>query len=223
MHPIALLVPLVVLGCALLAEPALAGACRVVDSDGTLHITNVPSPLPCPGAGALTPPPRGQSGSHDVQVPYTLAIERISASYGVDPTLVKAVIHAESAFDHRAVSPKGALGLMQLMPRAAAALGVRDAFSPFENIEGGVRHLRYLLDRFAGNVPLALAAYNAGEGAVEAYRGIPPYPETQQYVDRILRSTGMRGTPQIIYRYDTPDGARVYSNVPPPPSSRAGR
>jgi soluble lytic murein transglycosylase-like protein len=218
----AALVRLVVLGWVLIAGPAFAGAYRVVDADGTIHITNVSSTLP--RSPVASTPSRVESDSRaDAQVPYLEAIERISASYGVDPTLVKAVIHAESAFNHRAMSPKGALGLMQLMPRVASALRVRDAFSPFENIEGGVRHLRYLLDRFAGNVPLALAAYNAGEGAVEAYRGIPPYPETQQYVDRILRSTGMRGTSQIIYRYDTRDGARVYSNVPPPPSSHASR
>ncbi len=108
----------------------------------------------------------------------------------MNPALVEAVIRIESAFNPWAVSRKGAQGLMQLMPRTASALGVRDSFNPRQNIEGGVRHLRYLLDRYPGNVPLALAAYNAGEGAVDSYGGIPPYTETQQYVQKVLERTG---------------------------------
>jgi soluble lytic murein transglycosylase-like protein len=107
--------------------------------------------------------------------------------YGVDPALVHAVIRAESAFDHLAVSRAGAMGLMQLMPGTAALVGVRDAFHPQENVEGGVYYLRKMLDRFGYNVPLALAAYNAGPGAVENYGGIPPYTETQEYLQRVFR------------------------------------
>jgi len=99
---------------------------------------------------------------------------------------VKAVIHAESDFVPYAVSPKGALGLMQLMPATARRHGVWRVFDPRENVEGGVRYLRFLLDRYAGNVRLALAAYNAGEGAVDRYGGIPPYRETQEYLERVL-------------------------------------
>jgi soluble lytic murein transglycosylase-like protein len=107
--------------------------------------------------------------------------------YGVDHTLVKAVIKAESNFNSKAVSRKGAKGLMQLMPRTASSLRVNDCFHPEDNIDGGVRYLRYLINVYDGNLPLTLAAYNAGEKAVARYRGIPPYPETQTYVRRVMR------------------------------------
>jgi len=106
---------------------------------------------------------------------------------------------------------------MQLMPRTASALGVRNVFDPYQNIEGGVRHLRYLLDRYPGNVPLALAAYNAGEKAVDQYRGIPPYGETTQYVQKILGqspSLGSSGSQTVIYRYIERDGTMTITNVP---------
>ena len=105
----------------------------------------------------------------------------------VDPALVKAVIRAESDFVPFARSPKGALGLMQLMPATARLHNVWSVFEPKDNIEGGVRHLRLLLDQYNGNVRLALAAYNAGDGAVERHGGIPPYPETIEYLERVLR------------------------------------
>jgi hypothetical protein len=114
-------------------------------------------------------------------------IREAADRYGVSEELIAAVIEAESQFNPRAVSRRGAQGLMQLMPRTAARLGVEDPFSPRENIHGGVRHLRSLMDRFDNNVPLALAAYNAGHVAVLHYGGIPPYPQTRAYVKRILR------------------------------------
>jgi len=116
--------------------------------------------------------------------PYRAFIERVSSDHGVDPRLVTAVIEVESAWDPRAVSRKGAMGLMQLMPATARAYGVSDAFDPRANIEAGTRHLRSLLDRY--DLSLALAAYNAGAGTVERYGGVPPYPETRQYVSRVL-------------------------------------
>ena len=111
-----------------------------------------------------------------------------STRNGVDPLLLYSVMHQESTFKSRAISPKGARGLMQLMPGTAARFGVTSIFDPRQNIEGGARYLRFLLDRFDGNVNLALAGYNAGEGAVEKYGWqIPPYAETQEYVRRISR------------------------------------
>ncbi len=113
-------------------------------------------------------------------------IESAASHHGLDPELLVAIIEAESGFDPFAVSRKGACGLMQLMPETAARFGVSDVFDPRDNLEGGARYLRWLLERFQGNQQLALAAYNAGEGAVDRYGGIPPYPETRSYVSRVL-------------------------------------
>ncbi len=112
-------------------------------------------------------------------------IRAASRREGVDEQLVKAVVEAESGFNPKAVSQAGAKGLMQLMDGTARSLGVKDSFDPVSNIAGGTKFLRSMLDRF-GSVPLALAAYNAGPGAVEKYGGIPPFQETRSYVDRVL-------------------------------------
>jgi len=116
---------------------------------------------------------------------FAAEIAAASHTWGVEVHLVRAVIHAESAFNPRALSPKGAQGLMQLMPATAARFQVEDPFDPVQNIEGGVQYLAWLLDRFEGDVRLATAAYNAGEGAVDRYGGIPPFAETEAYVERV--------------------------------------
>lgn len=113
-------------------------------------------------------------------------IRSCSAEFGVDRSLVKAVIHAESGYNPNAVSSKGATGLMQLMPGTARDLKVADSYNPADNIRGGVRYLRFLLDTFKGDVTLALAAYNAGLGKVAKHGGIPPYEETRNYVSKVL-------------------------------------
>lgn len=117
--------------------------------------------------------------------PYHSEIVAAAHQYDVDPALVRAVIHAESAFNPRATSPKGAQGLMQLMPATAEELDVSDALDAAQNIRGGVLYLSRMLDRFDNDVTLATAAYNAGPGAVERFDGIPPYAETQAYVERV--------------------------------------
>jgi len=114
-------------------------------------------------------------------------INSCALEYGVDKSLVKAVIHAESGYDPNAVSAKGASGLMQLMPQTAKSLKVANTFDPTDNIRGGVRYLKFLLDTFRGDVTLALAAYNAGLARVAQYNGVPPYEETRNYVARVMQ------------------------------------
>jgi soluble lytic murein transglycosylase-like protein len=134
-----------------------------------------------PGVAVPTAPAQAFPTSYDE------LIREIAGRYGVEYALVKAVIKAESDFNRLAVSSKGALGLMQLMPATAAMHQVRNVFLPRDNIEGGCRHLRMLLDRYGGNVPLSIAAYNAGTRRVEDAGGVPPIPETRQYLARVLR------------------------------------
>ena len=120
-----------------------------------------------------------------------ISIDRHAADQSVDPKLVRAVIQVESNYQTRARSPKGAMGLMQLMPSTARVYRVRNPFDPRTNIEAGIKHLKSLIDRF-GRVELGLAAYNAGEGAVTKFNGIPPYRETRNYVSRILALAGIK-------------------------------
>ena len=156
---------------------------KYVDENGVIHLTNVPDKrynLVLKEGWV-----RFRLGAN--VDPYDPMIRKTSERYGVDYALVKAVIKAESNFDPLAVSRAGAKGLMQLMPGTAKVLGVNDSFHPADNIEGGVRHLRYLLNLFNGDLQLALAAYNAGEDAVFRYSGLPPYQETRTYVQRVLQ------------------------------------
>src|SRR5262245_43877807 len=199
---------------------ASAGAVRLIDRDGIVHFTNVPEDSRYRGVRATSGTTVGWFSRADLSWGlYAKDIREISLQHDVDPVLVQAVVRVESAFNPSAVSRKGAGGLMQLMPRTASALGVPDRFDPRENIRGGVRHLRYLLDRYRGNVAMAVAAYNAGEGAVDFHQGIPPYPETEQYVQRVLRQAGMLETlgrsPGRLYRYSGRDNSLIYSNLPP--------
>jgi hypothetical protein len=117
---------------------------------------------------------------------YDSIIRRVALYHGVDPDLVKGIIHVESQYNPMARSPKGAMGLMQLMPETASLLGVNDPWDPNENIAGGTKFISYLIKRYNGDLTKALAAYNAGPGAVDQYHGIPPYQETQDYVKSVL-------------------------------------
>ena len=127
------------------------------------------------------------SGDKDKKT-FAEIIREASARYGVDESVIRAVIKQESSFNPKAVSGCGAQGLMQLMPTTAQSLGVKDAFNPEENIMAGTHYLKQKLDEFDGNLALALAAYNAGSGAVRKYGGIPPYQETRAYVNKVIKS-----------------------------------
>jgi soluble lytic murein transglycosylase-like protein len=177
------------MGTVFLALPAAADIYKYVDATGQVYYTDKPkhagyrllirTPKP---ALKLELKPLGPS-----KIKYAQEIEQVARKYGLDPKLLHAVIRAESAYDPTAVSPKGAVGLMQLMPDTAARYGAYDRYDPFLNLEAGARYLRDLLSAF-GDVKLAVAAYNAGEGAVRKYGNrIPPYFETQAYVSRVLK------------------------------------
>jgi len=160
---------------------------KYIDDEGVIHLTNIPTESGIPYELVLREKRVQFRLRPSEMTRYDHLILKAAEKYSIDSSLIKAVIKAESNFNHHAVSPVGAKGLMQLMPATASSLQVRDAFHPENNIEGGTRYLRYLINVFNGNIPLALAAYNAGEKAVLNNNGrIPPYRETQQYVRKVL-------------------------------------
>lgn len=154
----------------------------------------VPDEVPHPEPQARSADvPAGQASPRPAVLaatPYGEIISAVSAAHGVDPLLVRALIQVESNYKPKARSRRGAMGLMQLMPSTAREYQVRNPFDPRANIEGGIKHLKSLIDRFG--VELALAAYNAGEGAVTRFNGIPPYRETRRYVSKILSLAGLK-------------------------------
>jgi soluble lytic murein transglycosylase-like protein len=187
----------VLLAC-VLAAPAFAGGIyKYVEKDGTVVYTNVP-----PGKGGVaharriegefrpaplpTAPAKVTESSKQQMTSFDDLITAAAIRYKMPPNLVRAVMHAESAFDPTAVSVVGASGLMQLMPQTARDMYVTDIFDVKDNIEGGVRYLRVLANRFDGDMVKMVAAYNAGPEAVEKYGGTPPYAETQAYVKKVI-------------------------------------
>jgi hypothetical protein len=165
-----------------------AGGEVVCESSLVAKITPDEVPYPEPEVAKAEPPLDAPEPLP--AVPYGEIIDKVATKHQVDPKLVRALIQVESAYQPRARSPKGAMGLMQLMPATARQYSVDRPYEVESNIEGGIRYLRTLLDRFPSQLPLALAAYNAGEAAVARFGGIPPYRETRDYVARILQLIG---------------------------------
>ncbi|NJD67078.1 MAG: lytic transglycosylase [Candidatus Methylomirabilota bacterium] len=215
------------------AGPALGEIYYRTDTDGLVYFTNAPTtpqhrllrPGVLPATTKLTA--ANISGLIDV----------LAAEYELDPALIRAVIQVESNFNRKAISPKGAQGLMQLMPGTVWRFSVGDVYDPHENVGAGARYLRELLNLFEGDVTLALAAYNAGENAVLRYKGVPPYAETRDYVTKVLglyrrgrqerqatelpiKAVRRAATPSppspppSIYKAEVSDTI-VYSNIPP--------
>lgn len=159
-----------------------------VDERYFLFVKGVPAPPAASATDARTQQSAPGSSPLTSRRPYADLVSRVAAEQGVDAALIDAVIAVESAHSPRAKSPKGASGLMQLMPATAQRYGVTDIWNPLENIRGGARYLRYLLELFKNDLQLVLAAYNAGEAAVISYGNkIPPYSETRKYVPRVLQ------------------------------------
>jgi soluble lytic murein transglycosylase-like protein len=156
----------------------------------------------------------------DVDVPYADQIQNAARTYRIDPALVASVIAVESNFNSRAVSRKSALGLMQLLPGTAAEMDVRNAFDPAQNIDGGTRYLKQLLDRYGHDLTLALAAYNAGPQRVDFYRGIPPFAETHSYIDKVLAN--LRSQPSLMKQFFSDSAAENADLLPAPVPAPAG-
>jgi soluble lytic murein transglycosylase-like protein len=177
------------------AAPCAADVYSFVDEHGITHFTDVASDSratlfiksPPPAYAAESPAVRDAAAAGTLRKPYGEAISQVAREQGIEPALLHAVITVESGYNARARSRKGARGLMQLIPATAKRFGVADVWNPLENIRGGARYLRELMGLFNDDMQLAVAAYNAGEGAVmRSGNAIPPYPETRRYVPRVL-------------------------------------
>ena len=193
-----------------------------VSSNGRVVFTNLVDNAPAPITPVL---PTTDRLAAEMPVTLRALVDTIAQTHGVDPALVRAVMKTESNFNRYAVSPKGALGLMQLIPATGRRYGVRDFFDPQQNVDGGVRYLKFLLEKFKGNIDLSLAAYNAGENLVQRLGRIPPIPETTNYV-RKIRAIYKKSNPVAppvmiaderpqIFRSTDASGIVHFSNVGP--------
>jgi soluble lytic murein transglycosylase len=200
-------------GAVLFPPPeAWAKILRYIDADGVIWFTNIPPTSEQRSAAESTPAAQQPRRAERVRAhPYRTEVEQLARQYGLSPNLVSALMAVESDFDPTAVSPKGAQGLMQLMPLIVKYYRVYNPFNPQQNIEGGIRYLSDLLQLFDNQLPLAIAAYNGGEGLVRKHGGVPPMLES--YVNKVLmlyeQTRGMS-----IHRYITPAGLVLFSNVP---------
>lgn len=206
--------------CTLLASTAQAGEIiKYVDENGTVHFTDytVPRQYDVYIKNAKAKPLAGPRKSNR----FSKEIYQAGNKHGVDRHLIQSVIEAESGYDPMAVSSAGARGLMQLMPETAAQYSVGNVHNPVQNIDGGTRHLKHLINKYDGNVKIALAAYNAGETVVAQYNGVPPYPETQTYIERVmafyrtLSGKELRGERRaVLYRYIDENGTLILTDTP---------
>lgn len=197
------------------------GIYKFVDDNGVTHFTNMPNGKNSykkisPEKRDYTSKPRAGDADSTNRSHYDRIVSSKSLKYNIEPSLISAVIKVESNWNSRAVSQKGAQGLMQLMPATAREMNVSNSFNPEENIDGGTKYLRYLLDRFNGDLELALAAYNAGPERIRKYGGIPPIRETQLYVKQVLQLYNNEGNSgkKSIYKVSFNDGSILYTNTP---------
>jgi soluble lytic murein transglycosylase-like protein len=198
-----------------------------IDENGVQNITNIPPVRPVSDlkiSGTPEPAAAPQTQTKPKSQSYDPLIEKYAAEHQLDPSLIRSIIAQESGFNAKAVSPKGAQGLMQLMPATAARLGVTNSFDPEQNIQGGVKHFRFLMDNFNNNLELSLAAYNAGENLVQRLGRVPAIRETLDYVQSITKRFGKKevssqvqqapGDPQT-FRFVDESGVLHLTNIPP--------
>jgi soluble lytic murein transglycosylase-like protein len=193
--------------------PVQADMTQYRGADGRWYFSNLPRAAPQThqkAARSPVPPSQRLAG----RLPMLQLIQELAQQHHVEPRLVQAMIMVESNFNPRAVSRAGAQGLMQLMPHTAARYQVVDPFDPRANVEGGIRYLKELLRLFPSDLRRVLAAYNAGEQSVLSYGGVPPYPETQQYIERVLALYGGEQPAQKIYRYRLANGSILFTDTP---------
>jgi soluble lytic murein transglycosylase-like protein len=200
---------------------AALGAGLIVRQDKNGHIV-LSNTLDKGGTDNIAISIRSSSRSHSVPLHYKKKIENLTQKHDLREDLVIAVANAESSFNPFAVSPKGAVGIMQLMKDTARHYGVINRYNAHENIEAGVKHLKYLYEKYQGNIPLTLAAYNAGEEAVSKYKGVPPFPETKNYIRRVMSLMGIgysdssSARPKTkIYKYTSTTGKTTITDTLP--------
>jgi soluble lytic murein transglycosylase-like protein len=193
-----------------------------LDENGTQVFTNIPPVGNISGASIPEEsPPKAPEPLKSKAVSLGSLIEKYARDYQLDPSLIHSIIATESGFNPKAISPKGARGLMQLMPATAKRLGVRNSFDPEENIRGGVKHFRFLMDNFNNDLDLSLAAYNAGENLVQRLGRVPEIKETKEYVKSVKKKYDVKAEPPIkeeapkVYRYYDENGVLNLTNIPP--------